>query len=160
MPFSNTYSHNILNWMFCKTRTLTCPDAVYVGFCANDPEEDNGTFSELAGSGYSRVQIAGIQADTDRPIANLAVIMELAADRGVKNAKQINWNKATSKWQQAKGMGLFAAETGGEPFYYCKLDTPLDVDQNAVALFDPGEFCISMAKNDVSTATTTTNVAE
>lgn len=160
MPFSNTYSHIILNWLFCKTRTLTCPDAVYVGFCTNDPEADNGAFSELDGSGYSRVQIAGIQPGTSNPISNLAGIMETAADRGIKNAKQINWNKATSKWEQAKGMGLFSSEYGGEPFYYCKLDTPLDVEPNAVALFDPGELCISMAKNDVSTATTTTNVAE
>ena len=76
-----------------------------------------------------------------------------------KNAKQINWNKATSRWQQAKGMGLFTAEVGGDPFYYCKLDTPLDVEPNAVALFDPGELCISMAKKDVSTATTTTDEA-
>ena len=145
MPFSNTYANLILNYTFSKVAKLDAPEFVYIGFCSNDPEADNGTFNELSGNGYSRVLIS--QRGQTYPD-----VIGTASNRQIKNTKQINWTKATGKWTDAKGIGLFSTLTGGAPFYYCKLDNTLSVDANAVALFDAGELSISITSTDISNA--------
>ena len=115
MPFSNTYANNILGWAFGKN-SLANHSKVYIGLCSNDPEADNGTFTELTGGN-----------------------------------KQITWAKSTADWKQAKGFGLFATETGGTPYFYGKLKTPVTCASGEVALFDPNSLKISIAATDTET---------
>lgn len=145
MPFSNTYAHNVLNYLFAKTATLSAPSTVYIGLCTNDPEADGGTFNELSGRGYSRVLIS----QRGEPYPN---VIGAASGRAISNQYQINWTKATLDWDEAKGFGLFDALNGGTPFFYGKLEEPITCVAGAVALFDPQTLRISFPTSDVAEA--------
>lgn len=142
MPFSTTYANSILNLMMGRTASLNGHTLVFLGLSSNDPEADNGTFTELSGKGYGRVLLH--QYNETYP-----ALMGTAAARGVTNAKQIGFTKATADWATAKGYGLFTAETGGTPFFYAKLREPVDTPAGAVFLFDPGELKIDFQTTDV-----------
>lgn len=145
MPFSVTQANAILNFMFSKTSSdLKVPTYIYMGLSKNDPEADNGTFTELSGDTYARVLIS--QKGETYPD-----VMGTAADRSIKNIKQINFNRSTVAWDTIHGFGLFSAATGGTPFYYAKVDSAegVAVPPNAVALFDPETLSISFASTDV-----------
>lgn len=148
MPFSTTYANNLLNWAFGKSQGLTAHSKVYIGLSSNDPEADNGTFTELSGSGYSRVLISQYGETYPDVIGS-------ASARSITNPKQINWTKATADWLNAKGFGLFTAEAGGSPYFYGKLDTEVEVPTGAVALFDPNTLKISFPTTDISEAAAT-----
>lgn len=141
MPFSTAYANNILNYVFGKTKTLSGATKIYLALSSNDPEADNGAFTELVGGGYARVLVSN-QDDT---YPNL---IGMASERAITNTAQINWNKATADWTEAKGLGLFTTATGGTPIYYGTLDVPVKVVAGAVALFDPGALRVSIAATD------------
>lgn len=143
MPFSNTYANNILGWTFGKN-SLANHSKVYIGLCSNDPEADNGTFTELTGGNYARVLVSVSGA-------TYPDVIGAAASREIKNVKQITWAKSTADWKQAKGFGLFATETGGAPYFYGKLKTPVTCASGEVALFDPNSLKISIAATDTET---------
>ena len=147
MPFSNAKASEILNYMFSKTNTtLTPPQYIYMGLSSNDPEADNGTFTEISGNGYARVLVS-IKGET------YPDFIGAASGRTIQNTKQITFNKATANWPNVKGFGLFTAATGGSPFYYAKVDSDdpdgIPVTEGAVALLDPGAMKISFATTDV-----------
>lgn len=137
MPFSDFYANNILNWTFGKG-SLSNHSEVYIGLCSNDPEADLGQFNELSGNGYARVLIA--KSGSAYPD-----VIGTANDREIKNAKQINWTKASpGAWETAKGFGLFTtASGGGLPYFYGKLTSPVTCAAGAVMLFDPNTLQIS-----------------
>lgn len=145
MPFAESYANNILNYIFGKTKTLTAPTDVYLALSSNDPEADNGTFTELSGGGYEREHICttnGLYPDK----------MGAPTGRVIANKKQINWNKATANWPDIKGFALFSAPTGGTMLYYGKItnaEGKLSINSGAVALFDPGALKISLSSVDV-----------
>ena len=141
MPFSVEPSNSFLNFMFSKVNTLTAPSAVYMALSSNDPEADGGTFTEFSGNNYARV-LVGLKGET------YPDFISSAANRTIKNTKQIVFNKATGDWVTAKGFGLFSAPTGGTPFYYAKLDAEVTVPIGAVALFDPNTLIIGFANTD------------
>ena len=143
MPFSTTYANNILNWAIGKSGSLSAHNQVWLGLCSNDPEADNGTFTELSGNGYGRVLIHQYNETYPGLIAS-------AANRAITNSKQIGFTKATGgAWTTAQGYGLFTAATGGSPFYYAKLKEPVSTAEGAVFLFDPGELKIDFQTTDV-----------
>ena len=143
MPFSDSYANSILNYALAKTKTLTAPTQVFIGLSSNDPEADDGTFTELSGGNYSRVLIS-LSGET------YPDVIGSASDRAIKNTKQINWTKASADWATANGFGLFSQETGGTPFFYGKLETPVAVPTGAVALFEPNSLKISFSVTDTS----------
>lgn len=143
MPFSTTYANNILNWAIGRSGALSAHDKVFLGLCSNDPEASGGTFTELSGKGYSRVLI--YQNGEEYP-----ALMNAASNRAITNGRQINFTKATgSAWATAVGYGLFTAASGGDPFFYAKLKSPVDTPVGAVFLFDPGELKIDFQTTDV-----------
>lgn len=141
MPLSTAYANTVLDVMFSKVSSLTIPSAVYIGLCSNDPEADGGTITELSGNGYARVMIS--QKGEEYP--NL---ISPASNREISNTYQINWTKATGNWSTAKGFFLADAPTGGNKFFYGKLETPVTVETGMVALFDPKSFKISFPVSD------------
>lgn len=155
MPFNDTYSNDILNFMFGK-KSLEAPTTVYIGLCSNDPVADGGTFTELSGGGYSRVAVVKMVNGADA-----LTLINSAANREIKNGKQINWNKATADWNPAKGYGLFTEETGGTPFFYDAIELTeeqqeaggLIVVSGAVALIDPETLKISLPITATAEAT-------
>lgn len=141
MPFSDLYANRILNFTFSKTTELEAPASVYIGLSSNDPEADRGVFTELSGNGYSRVLIS-LKNET------YPDVMGSANGRTILNTKQINWTKATGDWIPALGFGLFSSATGGEPFFYGKLEEEVACVAGAVALFDPQTLKISFPVAD------------
>lgn len=141
MPLTTVYANKVLDYIFGKS-SLTRPTAVYIALSANDPEADNGTFNEISGDTYERVLLMNNEGDTN--------LMGNASERTITNTKQINWTKATAEWAEANGFGIYTAKTGGELLYYGKLDTPVKVAADAVALFDPGTLKISFATVDTN----------
>lgn len=148
MPFNDSYSNNILNYLFGKTSSLTAPTSVYIGLSENDPEADKGAFNELSGDSYTRVEIVKKVSGSD-----VHGFINSASNRAISNGKQINWVKSTGGWpKRAKGFGLFTSATGGSPFFYGKLDLTteqeaaggLQVVAGAVALIDPGALEVSL----------------
>ena len=148
MPFNDSYANQILNFAFAKVYQLTPPSTVYIGLSSNNPEADGGTFTELSGNGYHRVLVS-VRNETYPNVINSAT------DRYIVNTKQVNWTKATGDWIDAKGFGLFSAETGGTPFFYGKLEEPVSVKAGSVALFDPYAFKITFPEEDVVEEATT-----
>lgn len=142
MPFSTNHANLILNVVMCKEKQMTTGTGVWLGLCANDPEEGKGSFSELSGNGYSRVLIH--QMGQDYP-----GLMGSASERAISNLKQIGFTKATGAWATANGYGLFYQSAGGTPFYYAKLKEPVSTPEGAVFLFDPGELKIDFQETDV-----------
>jgi hypothetical protein len=143
MPFSTSYANNILNWTFGKNNSLPVPTRVFLGLSTNDPEADNGAFTELTGDTYKRVLIA----QNGQSYPN---IMGSATDRGIENISQITWTKATTPWLTAKGFGLFQNETGGDPYFYGRLENEISVPAGAVALFDPQTLKITFPATDTA----------
>lgn len=143
MPFSVNYANSILNYLFAKTKTLTAPTLVYIGLSTNDPEEDGGVFNELSGNNYARLLLSS--RDDNYPN-----YFSSASNRNIKNNYQMVFNKATADWPTAYGFGLFSTATGGTPFYYGKLDAPVFVPAQAVALFDPETLSITLPAVDIS----------
>ena len=140
MPFSTTCANSVLAWMFGKG-TLSTNSKVYIGLCSNDPEATNGTFTELSGGAYARVLVSAYNN-------TYPDYMSTPANREIKNSKQINWVKATADLKPALGFGLFTTETGGSPFYYGTLKTPVTCTSGEVALFDPQTLRIQIATTD------------
>lgn len=145
MPFTTTEASNILNWMLGKKSALSAKNKVYIGLLSNDPEASGGTCTELiatAAPGYSRVLIS--QYNEAYPD-----LFNSTNSRVIKNKGQINWNKAEEKnWPEVKGIALYESESGGSPFYYAKLKTPLTVEKGAVALFEKDKLQIGFSDTD------------
>lgn len=158
MPFSDTYSNEILKFLFAQSNSLSLskPTTIYIGLSTNDPEADLGTFNELSCNTYERQLIVNAGAA-------LGNYMGDVENRSITNVKQINWTKATSNWDKINGFGLFTTAEDGEPFFYGKLDLTegqkadggLLIELGAVALFDPGALKISFSTTDVSEASAT-----
>lgn len=143
MPFSTSYANNILSWAFGKHSALSSHDEVWLGLCSNDPEADNGTFTELSGKGYSRVLLN--QYGKEYP-----GLFSVASSRVISNIKQIGFTKATGgAWTTVKGYGLFVDPANGAPYFYAKLKEPVDTPEGAVFLFDPGELKVGFHTTDV-----------
>lgn len=140
MPFSTTYANDILKYTLSKTTTLNAPEFVYLGLCSNDPEANNGTFTELSGGNYTRILIS--QRGETYPN-----VIGTVSNRKVTNSGQITGNKATAELT-AKGFGLFSAATGGAPFFYGKLAQPVTIPVDAVPLFEPGAFGLEFPTTD------------
>lgn len=152
MPFSTTLAKNILNAIFAKNNAFSVPQEVYIGLCTNDPEADNGSITELSGSGYARVLISKFSQTYPETISP-------ASGRTISNAYQINWTKATADWERVNGFFLSTSKTVGETsaiYFYGKLDLSeedeaaggLLVEEGMIALFDPYSFQISFPASD------------
>lgn len=146
MPFNTTTANQLLDWTLGNSMvTLSQNAQVYIGLSTNDPEADGGSFSELTGDTYERVLI-------NNGASSYPDVIGSASDRSIENTKQINWTKATSNWPTARGFGLFTTKTGGQPYFYGKLEEDLKVVNGSVALFDPGALKISFPTSDAAAA--------
>lgn len=124
------------------------------------------------GNGYKRVWIidkkdtewpvyfapAGNDPSTDADTKNDAALIEKIGEaykRGTYNEKEIHFNKAKTAWGDIKGFAIYSAETAGTLVYYAKLDNPITVGVDEIAMFDPGELIISFATKDADVESST-----
>lgn len=155
MPFTTDICDNILKYYFLRSAAaeniFTRPVKNYIALSTNDPEADGGTFKELTigENGYQRVLLL----DRTEEGAHWPDYMSDVADRTVYNEKEIHFNKATADWPTVNGFAIFSAETEGYMVYYAKLDNPVSVPADGVALFDPNTLRISFATQDKTETT-------
>lgn len=147
MPFTVTETNNILNWALGKSTSLTGRSEVWMALLSNDPEADDGAINELSGDTYERVLIS-------KHGETYPALIGTASNRVIKSIAQINWTKATVNWEEVKGIALFPAKTGGTAYYYAKVPTPFVTEAGDVALFEAGNFQISLLDTDVDIAAT------
>lgn len=165
MPYSETYAQRFLNYTLGQSMTPFYPPTnIYLALFTNDPEADGGVFTELTVPGYERLLIVRWVTEpytnSKGEVETRSVLQEYpsyfgqAEGRTIQNNRQINWAKATQDWPTIKGFGLFTKatneglETPEEPFFYGKLDNPITVPKDAVALFDPGSLKITFPVSD------------
>ena len=146
MPFSTTWANQILGYTLSKTLSLTAPATVYIGLSSNDPEADNGTFTELSGGNYARELIVKRGESYPEKIGS-------AANRKISSVNQIAFNKVTAEsGLLVKGFGLFESASGGSPFFYGKVtgipETGLLIPKDALPLFDAGQFGLEFLTKD------------
>lgn len=165
MPYSTAYANDILNLTLGQRRQLeTDLSRIYLALSTNDPEADGGYFEELTVPGYERVLIVrweskynSVTGKTEYTLQEFPSYFGAAENREIQNNRQINWNRATRDWPMVKGFGLFTKESNEglavpeEPFFYGKLDTELEVPENAVALFDPGSLKLTFPAGNETT---------
>ena len=129
-------------------------------------------FDTAVGNGYKRVWIID-KKDTEWPIYFAPAGNDPAKDtdtkndndfiqkigtmwrRGTYNEKEIHFNKAKTAWGDIKGIAIYSAETAGVLVYYAKLDNPITVGVDEIAMFDPGELIISFATKDADVESST-----
>lgn len=145
MPYSIAKRNEFLQLTFPTSSVTNSPNELYLALCSNDPVADDGTFTELSGDTYARVLLKR-KSDT------LPDYLSSVSNGKVYNEKQIVFNRATTAWTQAKGIGLFTAKTGGSPTFYATLKTPIDVAANQIVTFDPNTFVVQFADTDVEIA--------
>lgn len=174
MPFTTDISKQILDFYFGKksSNQLTSMSELYLALCRNDPEESDGTVSELSGNGYERVLLnskvstswpnylsaAGVNPATAEETKNDTALIERVGEnyiRGIYNKNEIHFNKATAAWGTVNGFAIYNAEKLGTLVYYSKLDNPITVGVDEIAMFDPGELIISFAKKDANVESST-----
>ena len=174
MPFTTDISKQILDFYFGKKNSnqLTSVSKLYLALCDNDPEESGGTVSELSGNGYERVFLstktsaelpnylseAGVNPATAEETKNDTALIERVGEnykRGIYNKNEIHFNKATAAWGTVNGFAIYNAETSGTLVYYAKLDNPITVGVDEIAMFDPGELIISFATKDADVESST-----
>ena len=142
MPFTTSESNKILNWALGKSDALAEKSEIWMALLKNDPEAENGAIDELSGDTYERVLI-------NRHGDTYPALIGVASDRVIKNTAQINWTKALTNWPEVKGIALFTAKVGGEPYYYAKVPTPFVTEAGDVALFEAGNFQIALLDTDI-----------
>lgn len=180
MPFINTFANNVLNVAMGKTGSISGKSTVYFALGNVPVDSDKNPvfdtskaalgFTELSSTtdgvsnGYARVMVArrltsGNSTANDSAFPHIG----MAADRGIQNDFQVNWNKATQNWERCNAFAIASSPTVGETdsiYFVGGLDlTPADkaaggllVEAGAVALFDPETFRIEFPAEDVSIA--------
>lgn len=170
MPYSEKYAQTFLNYTLGQSReAFYPPNNIYLALFTNDPEADGGVCTELTVPGYERLMIVRwanetktvwngetgqMETKTGLQLQEYPSYFGAAEGRTIQNNRQINWAKATQDWPTIKGFGLFTKatneglETPEEPFFYGKLDNPITVPKDAVALFDPGSLKITFPTSD------------
>lgn len=121
---SNYLQAQLLNLMF-RTQVAWKPSAVWIAFFTTPPT-DAGGGSEVAGGGYSRVQVAQSDAQWAAPSGT---------PRSITNVNTITFPSPTTSWGLVTAFGVYDAPTGGNLLYWGYLVSPKTVNGG-----DPAPF--------------------
>jgi hypothetical protein len=130
---------SILQFVLGKA-AYTAPAGCYAALFSATPTADNGTFTELAGSGYTR-------ATVDAANAAAAWSATTTDSTGVwkTNANTISFPAATAGWSAATGFGLYDSATVGILLYWGTFASATTVGSGATASFAAGALKITEA---------------
>lgn len=90
-----TFSQNVLNWIFGKGSPTTPAGVIYVALNTGDPGVDGQTANEASGSGYAAVATAA--TDWNNPTAAVPSV--------VTNANVVTFPTATGDWSSGATFG-------------------------------------------------------
>lgn len=132
MGFTHYTQNAILNELTGKTNTLNFND-VYLGLCTSVSMD--GTYTELAGNGYSRVLLGNYS------IAQLQYF-GTPTNGSISNTKEIQFPMATGNWSTVGYGVMFNAATGGSALAFGTISGSLTVSMNEIGRIGPGAFNI------------------
>ena len=120
MPKSETYANEILDYLFGSGT----PATLYFGLYTDMPDPDGSGGTEVTGGSYARA--SKTNNGTNFPAASAAA---------KSNATAITFATASALWGDVVGVGVFAAGSGGTPYYFGELENDRVVDIGDVFSF-------------------------
>jgi hypothetical protein len=130
MPKSTTYANTILDALFGSGT----PATLYIGIYTSAPSSDGTGGTEVTGGSYARVAVT-----------NNAGNWPAASSGSKHNANAITFATATANWGSVVSAGVFAASSGGTPYYFGDLDTARTVNNGDTFSFAATQFVITEA---------------
>ena len=130
---SHYWSKRLIDISVGHLQTLNSPSSLYLALYTTDPTAaDTGT--EVAGSGYARVQIP-----------SWAVASLIDGRQTVKNTTELIFPTATGQWTSAAYWGIRDAMTGGNLIAYGTLANEITVNDGDTPRAPADEISISFA---------------
>ena len=133
---------SILQFVLGKA-AYTAPQGCYAALFSATPTADNGTFTELSGSGYARATI-----DASNAAAAWSATTTDATGVWKTNANVINFPTASAGWTAATGFGIYdSANSGGSNvlLYWGTFGSASTVGSGATASFAAGALKVTEA---------------
>jgi len=134
-----TTDSNILQFVLGKA-AYTAPAGCYAALFSTTATADNGTFTELTGSGYTRATIdaANAAAAWSAPTTDATGVWKT-------NAAQISFPTASAGWTAATGYGIYDASSAGILLYWGTFGSATTVGSGATASFAAGALKVTEA---------------
>jgi hypothetical protein len=120
MAKSVSYSNDVLDALFGSGS----PATLYFGLYTDMPDPDGTGGTEVTGGSYARS--SKTNNNTNFPAASGAA---------KSNATAITFATASALWGNVVGVGVFAAGSGGTPYYFGELENDRTVDTGDVFSF-------------------------
>jgi len=135
----STTDSNILQFVLGKA-AYTAPAGCYAALFSTTATADNGTFTELSGSGYTRATIdaANAAAAWSAPTTDATGVWKT-------NAAQISFPTASAGWTAATGYGIYDASSAGVLLYWGTFGSATTVGSGATASFAAGALKVTEA---------------
>jgi hypothetical protein len=130
---------SVLQFILGKA-AYTAPVGAYAALFSTTATADNGTFTELTGSGYARATI-------DAANASAAWSATTTDATGVwkTNANQITFPTASAGWAPATGYGIYDQSSAGILLYWGTFGSSTTVGSGATASFAAGALKVTEA---------------
>jgi len=134
-----TTDSSILQFVLGKA-AYTAPAGCYAALFSTTATADNGTFTELSGSGYTRATIdaANAAAAWSAPTTDATGVWKT-------NAAQISFPTASAGWTAATGYGIYDASSAGILLYWGTFGSATTVGSGATASFAAGALKVTEA---------------
>lgn len=108
----------------------------YIGLSTTTPTETGTNFTEpSAANGYERIKISVMGAASDAQISNNKIITFPL----IKN----------NSWGTVSHFGLFSSESGGTPYLFGAINTPVELPVGYLACLDAKKLIIGLDKTSL-----------
>ena len=128
MAKSVSYANTVLDSLFGSGT----PATLYIGLYSAAPDADGTGGTELSGGSYARAAVT-----------NNTTNWPNAANGEKSNANAITFATATANWGTAVSAGVFAALSGGTPYYFGDLDTARTINNGDTFSFAAGQMIVT-----------------
>ena len=123
MGFTTTKANSILDGLFSTS--------TYIALSTTAPTDAGGNVTEPStANGYKRMQATAMGKASNKQITNTDIIF-------FPESLNTGWGTITH-------FALYSAQTGGTPYYYGQLTTPVEVPAGYVPIFRAGALTIGL----------------
>lgn len=144
MPIDSTRSKAIVEG-FTLGKAVTFPTP-YLGLFTTMPGADGTGGEETTYPEYTRVKLTALGVEGKALMSNATIEAGSGEDAGVniavsRNQEIVYFPEAeTGAGGTVVGIGLFSAVSGGTPYLWKELDTPMPININSVPMFRIGNL--------------------
>ena len=127
MSLTNAYENTVLNYIFNHTGSIANSN-VYLALSTSVLSDDDSTFTELSGNGYTRKEIS----------------FGTASSRQVEQDGVVTFDQATGDWGTIASYTIYTASSGGTAIAWGSLATTKTVNSGNTASIADGEVTVSI----------------